>query len=414
LVSAARSVRVLHVIDGLGGGGSERWVWEIVRRARAPLQHQVVTVQPDDGSYVYAEDLAMRGAYRSNGTGALLRFLGRGVGRIAAARGAPASPRRLDPRWLFEAYTSAGWRIGKLLIRYRPDVIHAHTFHGFVLGVAFKRLLRKPLAHTVPASFVQMADAGFGWAAKRYHRLHPRVDLFFTAYPGDLLSAGVPRPKIRQIPAGVDLEAVGAVRAARDRHATEVREALGILADAPVALSVGRLHHSKGHAFALQALPAVIREIPDLHWVVLGEGTERTRLLSEASKWCVSARVHLLGYRTDSLPYYAAADLYLRTGIYEGENISSHYAMAIGLPVVGFETGMETELIPRVGHGLLVPVGDAGGLADAIGRILRLKDRGREMGERGAAYARRHLDIRKTIDWFSEAYHELASRRVRW
>ena len=411
---SAQSVRVLHVIDGLGGGGSERWVWEIVRLSPASLRHHVVTIQPDDGSFVYAEDLAMRGAFRSSGPGALLRFLGRGVGRVATAVGPPSSPGRLDPRWLFESYTAAGWHIGKLLIRFRPDVIHAHTFHGFVYGLAIKRLLRKPLAHTVPASFLQIVDAGFAWAAKRYHRLHARVDLFFTAYPGDLVSAGVPRPKIRQIPAGVDLEAVDAVRAAHDRHATEVRQSLGIRPDAPMALSVGRLHHSKGHAFTLQALPTVIREIPDLHWVVLGEGTERTHLLAEARKLCVSTRVHLLGYRADSLPYYAAADVYLRTGIYEGENISSYYAMAMGLPVVGFETGLETELISTLGHGLLVPVGDAGELSDGIARVLCLRDRGREMGERGAAYARLHLDIRETVDWYSEAYHELASRGPRW
>ena len=411
---AVESVRVLHVIDGLGGGGSERWVWEIVRRARAPLQHHVVTIQGDDGSYVYAEDLARRGAYLSNGPGPLLRFLGRSVGRVTTGLGASASPRRLDPRWLVEAYTSAGWHIGKALMRFRPHVIHAHTFHGFVFGTAIKRLLRKPLAHTVPAGFVQMADAGFSWAVKRYHRLHPRVDLFFTAHPGDLLSAGVPRPKIREIPAGVDLEAVDAARAARDRHATEVREALGIRPGSPIALSVGRLHQSKGHAFALQALPTLVREVPDLHWVVLGEGTEGTRLLSEASESCVATHVHLLGYRADSLPYYAAADVYLRTGIYEGENLSSYYAMAMGLPVVGFETGLETELIPTVGHGFLVPVGDPGGLADGIARILRLAGRGRQRGERGAAYARLHLDIRKTINWYSEAYHELASRAPRW
>jgi len=113
-------------------------------------------------------------------------------------------------------------------------------------------------------------------------------------------------------------------------------------------------------------------------------------------------------------PYYAAADVYLRTGIYEGENISSYYAMAMGLPVVGFETGLETELISTLGHGLLVPVGDAGELSDGIARVLCLRDRGREMGERGAAYARLHLDIRETVDWYSEAYHELASRGPRW
>src|SRR5689334_2561805 len=63
-----RPLRVLHIIDTLGGGGSERLVWDIVRLSDpARVQHRVVTIFPDGFlvPFVYAEALSELGAYRS-------------------------------------------------------------------------------------------------------------------------------------------------------------------------------------------------------------------------------------------------------------------------------------------------------------------------------------------------------------
>ena len=41
-------VRVLQIIDGLGGGGCERWLWEIVRHSPAEkFENYVITTHPD-------------------------------------------------------------------------------------------------------------------------------------------------------------------------------------------------------------------------------------------------------------------------------------------------------------------------------------------------------------------------------
>src|SRR5262249_52453607 len=113
------------------------------------------------------------------------------------------------------------------------------------------------------------------------------------------------------------------------------------------------------------------------------------------------------GFVADPLPYYAAADLYCRSAALEGENLSSYQAMAAGLPVAGFDTGTATELLGKVGHGLLAANRDTGALALAAYQILTLPDRGRLLGARGAAYCREHLDIRRTITELELLYSEL-------
>src|SRR5215213_2104908 len=61
-----RPLRVLHIIDTLGGGGSERLVWDIVRLSDpARVEHRVVTIFRDGYlvPFVYAQPLRELGAY---------------------------------------------------------------------------------------------------------------------------------------------------------------------------------------------------------------------------------------------------------------------------------------------------------------------------------------------------------------
>jgi glycosyltransferase involved in cell wall biosynthesis len=91
----------------------------------------------------------------------------------------------------------------------------------------------------------------------------------------------------------------------------------------------------------------------------------------------------------------------------EGENISSRQAIAMGLPTVGFDTCRETDLIAKLGHGLLVPNTDATALAAATCRILSTSDRGAAMGTRGIDYCKTHLGIQKHVDDLLSIYTQL-------
>ena len=115
------------------------------------------------------------------------------------------------------------------------------------------------------------------------------------------------------------------------------------------------------------------RTIPEFTLVVLGEGLGRRELEARISELAVGANAHLVGFEPEPLPFYAAADIYLRNPTMEGEKISSYHADALGLPAAGFDTCSETDLIVKLGHGVLVPNMDAAELASAVCRILSLR-----------------------------------------
>jgi len=411
-VNGPGPVRVMHLINGLSGGGLERWLWDIIRLSSgSELEHRVVAIYPDlGGSPVYADALSERGALEDPGSGALRRVLTRVVGRARVYRNRGAIPRPLSLPLRIVANSAASLRVARAFIRFRPDVVHAHSGPDVLLGVLMRMVFRKPLVHTVPCLFSQMEDADYHWLPEMYRRFHPWIDRFSTGEArSELLSVGVPEAKILYDLGGVDLDVVDRALAQRDRHYREVRGELGLPGDALIALSVGRLHSSKGHDHALEALPRLLERVPKLHWVVLGEGPERETLEARVRELGVSGHAHLIGFRSDPFRYLAAADLYLRTNLLEPENLSFYQSMAAALPTVGFDTGWP-DLIGKVGHGHLVPNGDVPAFAAAVARILALDDRGRALGQLAREYARRHLDVRSSVSLLTSCYASLSQR----
>jgi len=253
-----------------------------------------------------------------------------------------------------------------------------------------------------------MTDAGFHGIPQLYRSNQQWVARFITgASVAELHSIGIPDSKIMPIHGTVDLTSSTSMRKQKQHYYTALRDELKLPGDAVIALSVGRLHPSKGHAFALEAVPELVAQFPQLHWVVLGEGEQRQALEARATELKVRGHVHLLGFQRDPLPYYAGADIYLRTPVFESENLSSYQAMAMGLPVVGFDTGCETELLVKSGHGVLVPTKNSDALARAVTEILNLPDRGARIGARGAQYCGEHLDVTRTLSELSDLYHRV-------
>ena len=418
--------RVLHIIDTLGGGGSERLVWDIVRLSDpARVQHRVVTIFPDGYlvPFVYADALRELGAYRGKiAANAAPPAVNNGLSRTRSVGSRlPSGLKRPLVGLLNFGFST--WREVKRMavhlrsmlsvpaefFRFKPDVVHVHGFYGFKYGLLFKSLFRRPLVHIVPALFSQMEAQGTGWLVNRYRRFHRSVDCFAldAGYRQELLSIGVPANKLLLIDGTLDLEAVASVRAERERHRREVRQKLGIPEDAIIALSVGRLDPSKGHSYALEALPSIVNQFPNLHWIVLGEGEQRRELEQRVEELGVAQHAHLVGFDPQPLPYYAAADVYLRTTTMEGENISSRQAIAMGLPTAGFDTACGTDLIARLGHGILVPNADAAALAQATCEILSTPDRGAALGARGIDYCKTHMGIQKHVDDLMSLYNQL-------
>jgi glycosyltransferase involved in cell wall biosynthesis len=141
-------------------------------------------------------------------------------------------------------------------------------------------------------------------------------------------------------------------------------------------MTVGRLdarERSKGVDEVLEALPALAVGLPDLAYMVVGDGTDRARLQAKARSLGVSDRVVFAGYvaEPEKPEYYRLADAYVMPCRGEGFGFVFLEAMATGLPVVASRADGSSEAVLGGELGLLVDPGSRDQLIEAVRQAVR-------------------------------------------
>jgi glycosyltransferase involved in cell wall biosynthesis len=178
-----------------------------------------------------------------------------------------------------------------------------------------------------------------------------------------LEEGGIRTDRIMVVPSGINLDEV------RASKRIDPRTLLDLPPDTLIAAAVGALDRHKGQAVMVQAAAATRSQLPNLHWVLVGEGVERAALERQIQRLGVSDSVHLLGHIPDAEALIGGSNVMVSTPIAEGLGTSILDAMALGIPVVASETGGIPELLEG-GAGLLVPNRSPDSVAQAVVRIL--------------------------------------------
>ena len=152
----------------------------------------------------------------------------------------------------------------------------------------------------------------------------------------------------------------------------------GIPEKAKVILTLARVVERKAHDTVIRALPAVLADFPDTHYLIAGPEEPRwgEKLRELVRELGLSASVHFIGFIPDSnlADWYRAADVYVMPSRGGGEDsegfgITFLEAGACCVPVIGTDSGGIPDAVVHDETGLLVPPDDPDGLAAAIKRI---------------------------------------------
>lgn len=193
----------------------------------------------------------------------------------------------------------------------------------------------------------------------------------------------------------------------RSTDGERLRAGLGLSPQDSIVTCVAELIPRKNHRQLLAAWPQVVREVPNAHLLLVGDGQMRDTLEIETTKSGLP-NVRFLGFRRDVPQILQTADLLVLVSRHEGLARCIMEAMAVGKPVVATDVRGNRDLAEDGVTGLLVEVGDVPGLAHALIRLLRdslLRQRmgeaarakvqdyalGRVLGEMAAIYSR-YLD----------------------
>src|SRR5206468_10307454 len=112
----------------------------------------------------------------------------------------------------------------------------------------------------------------------------------------------------------------------------------------------------KGIDEVLEVMPSLVREMPDLVYLILGDGDDRCRLESKTRTLGMDSHVVFAGYisEEEKVAHYRLADAFVMPGRGEGFGIVYLEAMACGVPVVASKADASREAVLNGQLGLLV------------------------------------------------------------
>lgn len=219
-----------------------------------------------------------------------------------------------------------------------------------------------------------------------------------------LIAGGVSARKVRTVYSGIDLSGK---QLTHDSQA--IRQLIGIPNGALLLGTIANLFPRKGYEVMFRALPAIVRAVPGVHYVIVGsdESNYADRLKRLAHELKIADRVHIVGFQDPVQPFLASLDLYVHPALMEGFGIAVVEAMAMGKAVVATTTGGLPEVVAQGETGLLVPPGDVESLAAAVVSLLEDKVRREQMGRIGRARAHEQFSLGASVMHMEQLYGEL-------
>jgi phosphatidylinositol alpha-1,6-mannosyltransferase len=192
----------------------------------------------------------------------------------------------------------------------------------------------------------------------------------------------------------------------------DLRQTVGVVGDAKLILSVGRLSRRKGFDRVIQSLPALIHAGLDVHYALIGIGEDRDYLLKLALENGVTERVHLLGHvSTDDLPrWYNACDVFAMpnreiNGDTEGFGMVFIEAAACGKPSIAGRAGGTGAAVVDGETGLRVNGDVVEDVTSGLHRILNDPGFAKSLGNAGLARVAREFSWQQVAQRTSRVMH---------
>jgi len=292
---------------------------------------------------------------------------------------------------------------------WRPDVLHTYFFWSVMCGRYLKH------AGIVPRLVENREDQGFSLSGFDYRLLRAtsRLPDHVICVSKAVSQVVLDRERLSQGQAvvvhnGLPLHTIEGARPPDEA----LRAELGIRPGEPVVGMVAKLNREvKGVRFFIEAIPLILREVPQTRFLVLGDGRLKPQLEAQVQELGVGDRVIFAGFREDISRFYPLMDISTLTSLSEGLSITILESMAFGLPVVATRVGGNPELVRHEETGLLVPPQNPPAFAEAVGNLLKDPSRCRIMGS-NAREVVRSFDIESVADQYSGLYRVPVRRHL--
>jgi len=285
--------------------------------------------------------------------------------------------------------------VGNTATKFRKKP-HVFTYHGFAPIRTWRSSKQK----------LKMIDHRLGTFLALRSRVHKIITVSHFLKEGLIERYFVQEDKIQVIYNGVDTE-----RFNPNVDGNSIRK-IYKLENCPVVLYLGRLAPYKGVQFLIEAIPEVLRELPEAKFLISGAMRYDIPNLNKLVKSLkVENSIVFTGYVPDEdVPkLYACCDVFCYPSLWEGFGLTPAEAQSCGKPVVAFNTCAVPEVVKNKHTGLLVEPRNVEAIAKALVSLLQNKELRFRMGLEARERVLQLFSWDKAAEQTLQIYHEVLS-----
>lgn len=387
--SEARSIsKVAWFIQSFSWGGAEVYFSELI-----PAMQQLSQV---DGK-IKTKHLVI-----TNNPGLTSSLSSRGVKtrRLTAFADFVADWKSLIKTFFFLPHTVV-WYASQVWQLRKVDVIVCATHAEKVFVTPFAYLLGIPVVWNefgpvkpVLSRWLRLPEFLYRTAARLVQRIVvPSTHTKQSVSQETHISLGI----LDIVPCGRDVEKLGAERSEAQVTAAEGRRS-------NIVICVSRFDTGKGQQVLAKAFAKVVREVPEARLVFVGEGSEKATVQSLVKELGIGKYVSFAGFVENVIPEMQAARLcvFPSTWELEGFGLVAIEAMALGKPVIAFNTAPMNEITLHGTTGLLIEPTKPSALSDAIVDLLTDDAKVSKMSSAARAHFRENYKIEQSAQKYLE------------
>lgn len=294
------------------------------------------------------------------------------------------------------------WKTLKTLLRIisenNIDIVHSQGGRvDFYTRLASKILRSKIKVVNTIAMPVEGYDAGFLKKA-----VYCFIDRFFERYVDRFIVVSkslqtvlesnhkIPGEKIALVYNGIELDKYQDETS--EESSCKLKKEFDIDKNVSLVGAIGRIVWQKGFEYLVEAVPAILKECPEVRFVVIGDGPLKKELVEKSRKLKIKDKIIFTGFRTDIKEALASIDILVMPSLKEGFPMVTLEAMAMAKPIIAADIDGIREQIEHQGNGLLVSPENPLILARAVISLLNNREEAMKLG----------MTAKKTVeDYFS-------------
>ena len=372
---------LLYVFDNLEFGGGERFFAQLINRLSGKKYKIMVACLPT-GTFIE----------KIEGSGTLVKSVDMG--------------NRFNINVILQ--------LASLMKREKIDIVHSQGARADFFARIAGRLSKVPFT----ISTVQMPVEGFDVAlTKKFvyivlNRFSERFVDRFIVVSDALQKTMIEQHKIEpqrvvKIYNGIEKDEYCMPDEEIARRRISFRKKLGLGEDVPIVGAIGRLVWQKGFEYFIEAIPNVLKRIPEAVFLIVGEGELKEELKVKSEKLKVKDSLIFTGFRNDIKDVLASVDAFVMPSLLEGLPVVLLEAMATRRPIVATRIEGISEALENGVTGLLVPARDPQVLSEAIVNLLIHKDKARQMGLAARKVVEEKFGVGIVVQKVEGVYEEL-------